>query len=533
MKAAALLLSISIIFCRSAPAQVSIEWTKTVDYNALSDMAQCITLDNAGNIYSAGGATAIVNSVVGTDFITVKQNPNGDVEWVRYWGDPVGYSDQANSIAADSSGNIYVCGYSQNSLFNVNLTIVKYDTEGNEMWVAKTPVGSSVTDVSVRNIRVAGSYVYACASAINGSPSIATVKCTLDGSLVWSRNYDGPFFNAHAAGLEVDNAANVFVAGYSLFDLSAGSEMMLIKYDEAGNELWVSHDSAPGNATEEARIIKMDEQGNIFIIGRSDSSSISAMVVSQCNSNGQWQWTKRFAPDGTIYSQPNDAVLVPGGLVVAGFTYGNFFHPDFLTAKINESGEVLWAERFNNTQANREAFGRSCAVDQAGNIYVTGEVNDSADGLGFQWNIQTVKYTPSGELKWVMPYNSPQLKDDKALAIALAGDHNPVVVGISNNDFFVMKYDQLLSVENTEAQNTLGVFPNPASSSPQVMVTALFPQQLRIVITDAAGRVAHLENLFITAGKNLIPIPELPAGTCLITATLNGVMVSRKMVIIH
>ena len=64
-------------------------------------------MDDGGNVYVTGGSTG-QNS--GIDYTTIKYNRNGDELWVVRYNGPANNPDQATAVAVDSSGNVYVTG---------------------------------------------------------------------------------------------------------------------------------------------------------------------------------------------------------------------------------------------------------------------------------------------------------------------------------------------------------------------------------------------------------------------------------------
>lgn len=144
-------------------------------------LANSLSADAAGNTYITGlfnntitFGDIILTSTGGNDIFIVKYDSNGNVIWAKSAGG-TDY-DEANSLASDAEGNVYVTGnfnsteitFGSITVQNANngsydLFIVKYDSSGNAVWV-KSAGGSGyekATSVSVDafgNTYIAGTY---------------------------------------------------------------------------------------------------------------------------------------------------------------------------------------------------------------------------------------------------------------------------------------------------------------------------------------------------------------------------------------
>src|SRR4030067_3000824 len=99
-------------------------WIKK--YNGLGndgDRANAMTIDDSMNIYLAGWS---VGSGTNTDYATVKYNSDGVFQWAARWDDPANSFEEANDVAVDTDGNVYVTGFSVGAGTDNDYTKVKY-----------------------------------------------------------------------------------------------------------------------------------------------------------------------------------------------------------------------------------------------------------------------------------------------------------------------------------------------------------------------------------------------------------------------
>ncbi|MCI0447144.1 hypothetical protein L0152_28550, partial [bacterium] len=70
-----------------------------------------------------------------TDFSLVKYANDGTLLWNRTYNGPPDKSDGIKRIKLDSAGNIIVTGYEQQSNFYSDFATIKYDANGNQLWI--------------------------------------------------------------------------------------------------------------------------------------------------------------------------------------------------------------------------------------------------------------------------------------------------------------------------------------------------------------------------------------------------------------
>jgi uncharacterized delta-60 repeat protein len=223
--------------------------------------------------------------------------------------EPIGGDDKGNSIYVDSSGKIYVTGYSFNiSSRNKDMTIWRYNSNG-------------------------------------------TLDTTFDGDgIVVHNNAAGGNGDDEGKSIYVDNNGKIYVTGISYN--GRNNDMVIWKYNSDGSldtsfngtGYVVDHNAAGGNEDDEGNSIYVDSNGKIYVTGYS------------------YNYKRRYEDifrhkDMVIWKYNND-----GTLDTTFGRYGIVVHYDAAWGNYNHNGNPIY---YNDE-------GKSIYVDSNGKIYVTG-----------------------------------------------------------------------------------------------------------------------------------------------------------------
>ena len=331
-------------------------------------------------------------------------------EWAKregLWAYDYGYG-----IANDKSGNVYLAGkYELNANFsgtvlpcqgNHDIYVAKYSPSGALTWIRSA---GGVSGDYAHCLACDGSYVY-IAGEIEGSGNVIKfvgssitltpqggndvflAKYDLNGNLLWAKRAGGGG-DDKALGISYDNAGNIYICGY--FNGSAtfsgttitgygGNDIFIAKYDANGNFLWAKKAGSSGR--DEALGIKCDAAGNAYVCG---------MFKGSANFSGQ----TATAPNG----------------------YWNMF-----LAKYGTDGTLLWLK---TAGGNYDDVGWGVTLDDAGNVYVTGEFISTINFGGISLtssgkaDVFVISYNSAGTLLWARKAGGPLI--DRARGIGCDG----------------------------------------------------------------------------------------------------------------
>ena len=367
-------------------------WVRT--YNGtdnFKDRASAIAIDNSGRVYVTGSS---YGSGTNSDYVTIKYHINGDTAWVRRYDGPASGSDLAKAIAVDDSGFVYVTGYSYSSGTSDDYATIKYHPNGDTAWVRRyNGPGNSYDDAYAIALDSSGNvYVTGYSYGSGTSTDYATIKYEPNGDTAWVRRYNGPgnLWDV-ATAIALDASGNVYVTGYS-YGSETTNDYATIKYHPNGNTAWVRRYDGPYNQVDNANAIAVDDSGNVYVTGLSTESGIASDYATiKYASNGDFLWVRRYIGPGNNHDEAKAlAIDGSGNVYVTGYSYGSGTSKDYATIKYASSGDTIWVARYDGP-VNSTDSACAVAVDDSGNVYVTG----SSIGDGTSEDCTTMKYVQS------------------------------------------------------------------------------------------------------------------------------------------
>ena len=379
--------AIDIPYVRGEPAsqQWNVTWGETDQ-----DSSYGVAVASDG-VYMVGWTMSFSGG--SGDFLLVKYDSDGNQMWNTTWGEINGDWGQGVAVASDG---VYVVGYTNS--FGAGLSdafLLKYDFDGNQLWVKTWGGGNhdygngvAVTDGGVYMTGYTRSFG---AGVDDGSEDPFLVKYDSDGNQLWNTTWEEPS-NEDGFGVAVAGDG-VYVAGHTL-SVGAGSyDALLVKYDSDGNQLW--NTTWGGASADYGRAVVAGSDG-VYLAGYTDSfgAGYTDSFVTKYDPDGNQMWNTTWG-GGWEPEHILGAALSGDGVYVVGKTYsfgaGRY---DAFLIEYDSDGHQLWNTTWGG---DYDELGFGVAAS-GGDVYVSGETDSFGEGVQGWSDAFLVKYSvPAAE----------------------------------------------------------------------------------------------------------------------------------------
>jgi uncharacterized delta-60 repeat protein len=415
-------------------------WTTNYSESSVSnDKATSIAISAANDIFVTG------NSWNGADFDIASvqySNSGAPIRTNRYNQGSANTDDQPTAVGSDFSGNIFVTGTTSGGF-----ATIAFSPTGAALWTNyyNNGLSNSTHHAQALKLDAAGNvFVTGYSKASNGYYDFATLKYSSNGTALWTNRYNGPGGqDDYPQDMVIGNDGNVVVTGYSRGP-SSKDDYVTIAYSNSGAGLWTNRFHGSGTGNDHAQAVAIDDSGNVFVTGSSSTNTPFGTdyyyVTIAYSSAGVALWTNRYGniPLGN-YPQ---AIAVDhfGKVFVTGYSHGND-QDDFATLAYSVGGTPLWTNRYTGPRSFGNDHANAMCVDDAGNVYVTGN-SPGTNGIN---DFATVAYSNNGTPLWTNRYDGPASGVDVATCIAADGSGHIFVGGYSSvsgsgYDFVLIAY---------------------------------------------------------------------------------------------
>ena len=294
---------------------------------------------------------------VDLDVLLIKYNSAGDQQWNVTWGD--GRDEYGYDVAVDSQGYVYVVGTNGTGGINYDVLLIKFNSSGEQEWIRTWDSGNYEAGWDLKldsqdNIYLVGEINYY---------DILLLKYNSSGVLKWNSTFGGVDYQV-GHNLVLDSSNNIYVAG--LNRSNSQFDLLLIKFNSSGFHVWNRTWGGTGN--EQGYGVVLDSGNNVYISGWTQSfgASLKDMVVVKYDSAGNWQWNRTWGT--SLQDEPRSiAVDSADNIYMYGFT--NLANVSIVT--YSASGVLISNKQWGNNPTY-QYWGQDIEIDSSDKIYITG-----------------------------------------------------------------------------------------------------------------------------------------------------------------
>lgn len=445
-------------------AQVTQEWVQRYpDTSSFTSYSNALVIDDTGNVFITGSS----GTSTWMSFTTIKYSPAGTQQWVaNYYGIKAG-GRGAGSIAVDRFSNVYVTGLSLQLVGGFDYCTIKYNANGVQQWIQNYNGPVSGEDVAEKiAVDNAGNIYVSGYNQVNGGTSFAytTIKYSTIGNLIWSRTYPGASAATYVTAMMIDDSCNVYITGgYS-------TKAVTIKYDSSGTQLWAHEYNGLGIGGQTwAQSLALDNSHNVYIAGLSHGVNTSHDYFTiKYSPGGVQQWVRRYNlnPNDGDNQANSIAIDNTGNIYVSGISrLSNADAMKLTTLKYTNSGDLVWTIRDSDTLRKQSTY---MDIDKNNNVYVTGGRGTPAPYEAYL----TIKYDNLGnEVCRFIYYAEDSISDPSSVKVD--DKLNVYLTGTSSGNMCTVKYSQQVGLISNHRQipkyfQLYQNYPNPFNATTKI-----------------------------------------------------------------
>jgi hypothetical protein len=359
------------------------------------DAATAVATDRSGDVYvagyigrsnSTGNPPPVANlnpggtTDVGAGLFVARYNPDHSLAWAQGVANA-----QANAVAVDSSGNVFVTGSftgtaafgstSLSSAGGADVFVAKLDGNGNFLWAvgaggAGSDSGNGIAVDGAGNAYVTGVFIKQgtfgsiTLNPPQGNTDTFVAKLNPSGTVLWAGalyETTGTNGDDHVRGnaIAVDGSGNAYLTG----DYTG-----TVNFNPNGSYLLTSASRAGGFPSQDAFVLKLDTNGNFAWAGSMGGNGSDGGAGIAVDGSGNVYLTGSYGPGSGVHDTDSNNNFNPGsgkGLKLPVGGGDNVF-----VEKLTTNGQLVWV--YGMTGTGGYTGGLALAVDSSGSVYVMG-----------------------------------------------------------------------------------------------------------------------------------------------------------------
>lgn len=296
-------------------------------------------------------------------------------------------------------------GYIVGINYNGNIELVKYDANGNQLWL-RIYGGSQDDRIAYLTQAIDGGYIIAgttkssdgdITDGNNGEYDIFLLKVDNNGNQQWNKTFGGSK-NEELVDF-IQTADNNYLIGSNTLsnngDITDGnngaSDYWLLSIDVLGNKIW----NKTFGGSNDDKLVKVSSDANGGYIAAGNSISTNGDItdhkgskdfwIVKTNNSGAKLWTKSLG--GSDEEElTNMIIMADGSYLVGGMTLSNNgdvtnYHgdQDCFVAKLDQSGNKIWAKAYGGSNVEF-TYSKTILIPAANGGFTMATVSSSDNG---------------------------------------------------------------------------------------------------------------------------------------------------------
>ena len=347
-------------------------------------------------------------------------------------------ADEGWGVAVDAVHDVYFAGFNRIASATADVFLCKLSPSSVELWNASW--GGSFDDEAFV-VTAADEYVYVGGRTFTNfslaSANMFILKFSAsNGSLVWSRVWDGGFGYDEVDGLRV-YGGSLYVTGWTT-GAATQNDIAVLRYDLNGTLLWARSWGTPG--WDEANGHIGIDENYVYVVGRYNASNMvvggDAVLAAFNRTDGSYAWHTTWG--GNNLDDAFGMSMDSNYIYSVGIT-SSFGNDLIFLLKYSKAGTLMWNATWGGSGSE---LTRSVGVNaDSTSIYVAGSTTSYGNG---DFDVVQLRFNQNGTLTLSKTWGGQLLDRSHGIAvddpfIYIAGDTRSYAVG--DEDAFLLKVD--------------------------------------------------------------------------------------------
>jgi len=280
---------------------------------------------------------------------------------------------------------------------------------------------------------------------------IYLIRTDAAGQVLWQKTYGGEGFESGGAVVRTDDGG-LMVSGMTTSSGAGGMDILLIKLDQDGNELWSKTFGGP--LDEMGAAWPMEDGGYVLggnivdpedfvadpgAAGYGGLAGRSNIYLARTDADGNELWSRTFGGENNVLAASAARTPDGGFIIVATITYYPESDDDIYLLKVDENGDEVWSR----TWEEGTTYAYDLIETSDGNYLISAAYEALGDPGTSKPDFLFIKVDPEGNELWTSAFGDPDMVDHGTV-LAETTDGGYVTAGERVKDYYSGDADIML-----------------------------------------------------------------------------------------